>query len=366
MRLAAANGVDSSPRGERTRDIWFPWTFRRVLGLPGSPLAIGACVLLLSLVVSAASFNASGFWQAYRIEGIPIWLHPYGSFEIAYAIFLGLSALALIYLVRGADRDLSQLGPALGLEPGPLTEVRREALSVPARSLRVGTALGLAVASFDLLVIFNYMDVESVNSMTRVWVVTREVLYNVFGFRVLTWAILVALRLSRLARERVHVRLVDLGSLQPFTQNGVRLALFWLLLWATWVPAMFSGALEGNALLAISVMVGVGIALSAVAIAIPTRGARRCVRERKAAELADVRETIERDRGAALDPNHPDRAAAAARLPGLLAYEVRVAAVPESLLDARSLRRVGLYLLIPLASWLGGAMIERLVDAVLD
>jgi hypothetical protein len=138
------------------------------------------------------------------------------------------------------------------------------------------------------------------------------------------------------------------------------------LLWATWVPAVFSGALEGNVLLAISVMVGAGVALSAVAIAVPTRGARRCVRERKAAELAEVRETIERDRAAALDADHPDRAAAAARLPGLLAYEVRVAAVPEWLLDAHSLRRVGLYLLIPLASWLGGAMIERLVDGVLD
>ncbi len=113
-------------------------------------------------------------------------------------------------------------------------------------------------------------------------------------------------------------------------------------------------------------LVGVGIALSALAIAIPTRGARRCLRETKAAQLADVRGTIERDRVAALDPNHPDRAAAAARLPGLLAYEVRVAAVPEWLLDAHSLRRVGLYLLIPLASWVGGAMIERFVDAVLD
>jgi hypothetical protein len=364
--ILAADSVDSSSCDVATRDVWFPWSFRHILGLPGSPLAIGAGAVLLSLVVDAAWFNASGLWQGYRVEGIPVWLHPYGSVSLMYAAFLGFGAVALIYLVRGADRDLSQLGPALGLEPGPLAEVRREVLSVPARSLRAGTALGLAVAAFDVWVMFTFVDLELYTFLSLVWVVVREVLYNVLVFRVLTWAIVVALRLSRLARERVRVHLVDLGSLRPFTQNGVRLALFWLLLWAVWVPLLFVSPVEGNALMAFSVLIGVGIALSAVAIAIPTLGARRCVREAKAAELADVRGAIERDRGAALDPNHPDRAAAADRLPGLLAYEARVAAVPAWLLDSHSLRRVALYLLIPVASWVGGAMIERLVDAALD
>jgi hypothetical protein len=39
---------------------------------------------------------------------------------------------------------------------------------------------------------------------------------------------------------------------------------------------------------------------------------------------------------------------------------------PCAALDAGSLRRLALYLLILLASWLGGAMIERLVGAVFD
>jgi hypothetical protein len=146
----------------------------------------------------------------------------------------------------------------------------------------------------------------------------------------------------------------------------VRLALFWLLLWAVWVPLLFVSPVKGNALLAFSALVGIGITLSAVAVAIPTRGARRRVSEAKAAELAELRRTIERERDTALDANHPNRVDAAARLPGLLAYEARIEAVPEWLLDPRSLRRVGLYLLIPLASWVGGALIERLVDVALD
>jgi hypothetical protein len=226
--------------------------------------------------------------------------------------------------------------------------------------------LGLAIAAFDVWVIFAYANLEGVGSMSLVGVVAREILYDVLVFRVLMWAIIVALRLSRLARERVQVSLVDLEPLRPFSQNGVRLALFWLLLWAIWVPTLFMMPMERNVLLATVTLMGVGILLSAVAIAISTLGVHRRLRETKAAELANVRGAIERDRTAALSADHPDRAAAADRLPGLLAYEARVEAVPEWLLDSHSLRRLGLYLLIPVASWVGGAMIERLVDAALD
>ena len=76
MSLAAADGVGSASRDGIARDAWFPWTFRRILALPGSPLAIGAGAALVSLAMTAAWFNASGLWQGYRREGIPIWLHP--------------------------------------------------------------------------------------------------------------------------------------------------------------------------------------------------------------------------------------------------------------------------------------------------
>lgn len=366
MGLGAANAVDSLPRETTARNFWLPWTFRRILALPGSPLAIGASAMLFSLAMDTLWFNVSGAWQGFQLDGIPIWLHPYGSISLAYAASLGFIAVALIYLVRGAERDVSQLGPALGLAPGTLSDVRREVLSVPARSLRVGTIAALGLSVLDLSIGFFYTDLPEFGSVSIAWTVIREIVYNIFFFRVFTWAIVVALGLSRLAREGVHVRLFDLATLRPFTQNGVRLALFWLLIWAIWVPVLFVGAMQEDAALALSVMFGCASALSTIAISLPTRGARRCVREAKAAELAEVRSAIALDRGAALDPSHPDRDASAARLPGLLAYEARVEGISESLLDTHSLRLLGLYLLIPVASWVGGAMIERLVDAVLD
>lgn len=366
MHVAAADPVAPQPSGGAVHDYWLPWTFRRILALPGSPLAIGAGAALLLTALDLVWFNASGVWQGYHLDGIPIWLHPYGSVNFTYAITLGFSVVATIYLVRGAARDLSRLGPALELAPRPLADLRRQVLSVPARSLRVGTVVALAIAALDLWYGFTYVELGSLNAASQVWIAIREIVCDLLIFRAFTWSVIVALRLSRLARERLHVRLFDLTTLRPFSQNGIRLALIWLCLWAIWVPALFMGPFEGDGLLAASMMLGVGSALSIVAIAPPTLGPRRCLRDAKRAELARVREAIELDRSAALDPADPERNAAAARLPGLLAYEARVEGISESLLDARSLRRLGLYLLIPLASWVGGALIERLVDAALD
>jgi hypothetical protein len=52
-------------------------------------------------------------------------------------------------------------------------------------------------------------------------------------------------------------------------------------------------------------------------------------------------------------------------MPSLLAYEARIESVREWPFDTSTLRRFALFLLIPLASWIGGALVERVVDAAL-
>ena len=54
------------------------------------------------------------------------------------------------------------------------------------------------------------------------------------------------------------------------------------------------------------------------------------------------------------------------RLADLLAYRTQVEATPEWPFDSSTLVRFGLYLLIPLAAMVGGALVERVVDMVLD
>jgi len=48
------------------------------------------------------------------------------------------------------------------------------------------------------------------------------------------------------------------------------------------------------------------------------------------------------------------------------AFEARIEAAREWPFDASTFMRFALYLMIPLGSWLGGAFVERLVDAALQ
>ncbi len=50
----------------------------------------------------------------------------------------------------------------------------------------------------------------------------------------------------------------------------------------------------------------------------------------------------------------------------LLALRQHLSEIREWPFDASTLRRLALYLLIPLVSWSGGALVERLIDAALD
>lgn len=97
------------------------------------------------------------------------------------------------------------------------------------------------------------------------------------------------------------------------------------------------------------------------AFVLPLVGARRRVRELKQAELARVRAALRDARGTALAGGP----APGGRLADLLAYEARLQAVAEWPVDASTLLRLGLYLVLGLGSWLGAALVERLLDRAL-
>ena len=344
------------PSARVPEGIPLPWLFRPVLALPGRSLWIAAAAVLLAVLLDLFWFNVAGLWHGFYTEGVPYWRHPIASLNVTYELGLGFVVLATIQLVRGIDEDVRQLAPAL--PPESLAQVRREVLGVSERSLRWGTALGIALMIFDLWIGYTQGEILRHSLLAQLWEIAREFLYTVWIVRVLAFGLISARRLSRVARERVHVDLLDLRPLEPFTRNGLRLALYWLLLWSIWVPAFATPSLDQRAFVALAVLIAIQVVLAGTAIAISTKGARERVRQTKHAALAEVRAAIARDRIAAIDPGHAGSAGAATRLPALLAWEARVAAVPETLVDSEALGRMGLYVLIPLGSWVASAAIE--------
>ena len=154
---------------------------------------------------------------------------------------------------------------------------------------------------------------------------------------------------------------LDTERLEPLGRMALRAAVLWagMAALASLSFAITSGSFAELVASAFLVAVAIG------AFVIPVRGVHTSLRAAKKAELVRVRAEIRRDREAVAVLG-PEAADAAQRLPGLLAFEARIDASREWPFDAATLRRFGIVLLLPLVSWVGGALVERSVDTLLD
>ena len=107
------------------------------------------------------------------------------------------------------------------------------------------------------------------------------------------------------------------------------------------------------------------VALAVLALVVPSRGIHRQVRAAKRAELQRVQQAIAGDRNA-LAESPLGREDRDLTLVELVTWREAVARIREWPFDAAALGRFGLYLLIPVVSWVGGALVERIVNALLD
>ena len=170
-----------------------------------------------------------------------------------------------------------------------------------------------------------------------------------------------ARHLAQVARGIPELPLLRLEAVAPFTRYGMRCALLWALIPALWAFNL----VERGFLAAVGSTAAVAAIGMAVALLPPLRGVRDRIRAAKRTELARI--------DAALAGN-PEalRDSALRRWTGplgvadLLAYRDRIESVREWPLDPPTFARFGLYLLIPVGSWLGGALVERIVDALLE
>jgi hypothetical protein len=97
---------------------------------------------------------------------------------------------------------------------------------------------------------------------------------------------------------------------------------------------------------------------------------KRSVQSPRGESIRGVRE-LARIRGAIREAREETFARSAAEQPGggrltdLVSYEARIAAVAEWPIDTSTLLRLGFYLAIGLGSWVGAAMVERLLETAL-
>ena len=331
-------------------------SIRRAFDAAGLHPAVGGLALA---VVATAVFLA----QEFLLGRLPLSGSPPEQRDLLYnlqvtlahivscATFLGATAAAQTAVVRCVER----LSPLLSASQAEriASRSRADRAWVTAMSV-VGVASSVAVAfgspgtvSYD----------PGTWSPENAW---HRVLGIGMGFwlaRLLSGIVVDSQRISEAAAGIRDLDLLDPAALAPIGRYGLVNAL--LVLAAAAALGLF--LIDPVYLTLFAPLFLTSAASGVAALLLPAWGARRCIREQKQRELQWCRERL-REARAALHAGRPSEPP-----PGeLIAWEARIERVREWPFDASALQRFGLYLLIPVLSWSGAAVVERWVDALLD
>ncbi len=330
-----------------------PWSQRILDGSPLSPFWTGVLLSLGFLLVFFVLELALGRFAEYDVA-------TYRE-DLRVALVLCLLAAYLpaawLYSVRSARRTVNELAPSLNRGGG--TVGLEEAGRFDRAGLRKAGVVGVTLLEVALvfaesglsnLSLFGQMSPEAYfHRVLLVWI-------GWFGGRsaYATWV--ESKRFSRIGRERLEIDLLDLASVAPLMRYGLRQALVTIGGFSVLALMFYDSEAAPNLiwfLLAASLSI---LLLAAVGLLIPVRGVHDAIAREKTSELARVNDQIRRARaGSGASPSLAD----------WIAYRGLIESVREWPVDAPTLRRFALYLAIPLGSWLGGALVERIVDALL-
>ena len=332
-------------------------------GLPRAPVPLA--LLVLGALIGAYVLNAAvlgGVAQLADIEGF-LHIERYFRLNLVLCLLIAFTLWTELYERGETARDMSQLRPILDC-----SEHEYEALvrSVVAPARRRTTLAGLAGSALGLGMVL--VSKFALDGQIAKWTWTFHdywniplmlVLFHQLGRRTYS-SITLARFFSDLGR-RTRVRLLDPGSLRPYARVGMRYARHWFIGSAIAMLLLVNAAVPSMIALVIAITLALGVA----SLLLPSRGIHERIRGAKQAELARVRHALE-GRGGELFDSAADVSADAPELPSLLAWEARIDAVREWPFDTPTLVRFSLFVLIPLASWLGGAVVERLLDLALS
>ncbi len=334
-----------------------PWLIRAYAATGASPARVGATLAIGAIAAFFALELALGRFALAAQPGDPLAIQRDMRLTVIHVLVTAYLASAFVATALATEWTTRQLEPLLR-HPAPARDWREERMPL-------WSAAGLGGLASVLINLFFSPGTVSYDPSTwdpeTAWHRILSFPIGMLIFQLWTLVVIDSRHVSRLAADVREVDLLDQSSLAPFARHGLHNALL-----VTGFAAVFALFMLDDLLYVLlfgSALV-VTVAAAAVSLALPLRGLSQRIGAAKARELAWCRARIRRRREAL--EGEDDGARRDARLDELLAWEARIEAVREWPLDAPALRRFGLYLLIPLGSWSGGALIERAIDALLD
>jgi hypothetical protein len=337
------------------------WTERIYGAIPIAPVWVGALFAgTLILLFLGSEFLLGRRELLGTAEELELLSETRGA--IIHCLLIAYAPTAYVYVIRGSRGALLRLQPALDYSGSEFARLSQTVGRYAWWTLALAGLAGVALAT--------RMTFETTPEDPFAW---REWNSEIWWHRVLSpligwWmgcfiyaALVESNRLSRLARRLKDINLLDFRPLMPFTRQALTNAL--LVVGAVSLASLF---LLGQGFGLVIARLWLGTALIATAsFVLPVRGVHQRIQADKRAELDCVQAAIRGDR-AGLSESRIASHAEALSLADLLAYEARINGVREWPFDASTFVRLSLYLMIPLASWAGGALVERFIDSLLD
>jgi hypothetical protein len=330
-----------------------PWLQRRIEA-SGLPLAAAGVAIAALQLLAFFGWMALGWGLGVgSADDAWFWREMVGP-NVIMAALIGWAPVAMTWSHRRAAAELTELAPGLGADASRLRERFETFPRWPmALSGALLAALVLPIVRFDPGMRAGF---EQASGFGRAWmlVVNAEV-----GW-LLTRAVLEDLRVARIFRDAglrfAPSDLLDLAPLQPFARRAAEGVLLGAVS-AALLSLIFAG--EGWASTTLPFLVGLILAPTAVALALPLLGVHQRIREVKREELAWIHAAVRTER-AAFQAGGPGT-----RLSALLALRAQVADVREWPLDLPALARLVGFLAIGLASWVGAALVDVGLERVL-
>lgn len=313
---------------------------------PGTvPLIIGigsSAALLLGLFISEFLLGRFALLPRSASE------HILRDFRLAilHCLLAGYIPAAFLYVLGSARSTIRLLEPML--------DSSDDILASPQISI-VGI-IGFGILGVVVTVLTPYLSAQSPWN-PRLWfpeIVWQRILGPFIGWfaACLGYAIVkVSMRISRMADLLRSIDLLDLSPLVPFVRQGVRNVL--LIIGTMSIFSFF--LIESEMLLTVALVEGIVVPIAVIGLILPVRGVHRRIREAKQAELAWALKGIHE---AQLRLKDSSAGTVSSQMADLITYHQFIDEVPEWPFRISTFVRFILYLLIPLASWVGGLLLE--------
>jgi len=321
-------------------------------------LALGAAASVSAIVLIAEVASGRLEWLAANgVDGLR-------NVRLAFGFIALLAYLptATLYVLRGAWRTADELRPLLRLDDASVRDQVAAIGTQPVSAFRWAGWIGVIVAMMIPLLVdlprgeFPYGLGQPVET---VWHRVATPIVGWWAARLGYLILLESRRLSNLAKGLRAIDLFDLDPLLPFARQGLRHALLLIGFISIFAVMSFFEVGLGLAAGVLSLLYLPGAFLGML---LPVRGVHHVIRREKRRRLASCRERLRALQG---DDDAGLESGVTRELADLLTVRSHLEAVREWPFDVSVTARFAVYLVIPLASWAGAALVERAVDAFL-